>query len=72
MRQATNHDATGGSARAARLAGQDAEAPANASRSRARNWPPFRPPRKMTTVPALGLAKIIGPRSACRCSPIPV
>ena len=38
---------TGASARAARLAGQDAEALANASRSQARNWPPFRPPRKI-------------------------
>jgi len=39
MRQAANHDATGASARAARLAGQDAEAPANASRTTARLVP---------------------------------
>ena len=61
MRQAGNRDATGASARAARLAGQDAEAPANASRSRARNWLPFRPPRKMTAVPALSVANYYRP-----------
>ncbi len=44
MRQASNHDVTGASARAARLVGRDAEAPASASRGRPGNW--FRSARK--------------------------